>query len=89
MTVKQRSSELAIGQRDWERKHFCFVCNVSVCDIPRHLEAMHNDNELVQAALRKLKKSKERRALWKVLINRGSYAHNNKAKEIGGELHVV
>jgi hypothetical protein len=87
--VKQRSSELSIGQRDWGRKHFCFLCNASVCDIPRHLEAMHNDNELVQAALKKPKKSKERRALWKVLINRGSYAHNNKAKEIGGELHVV
>ncbi|WAR30018.1 LOW QUALITY PROTEIN: hypothetical protein MAR_003586, partial [Mya arenaria] len=84
-----RKEALKEGERDWKRKHLCFICNASGGDIPRHLRTSHSDNELVKEVLKRPKKSKERRSMWKVLINRGSYAQNIKAKEVGGEILVV
>lgn len=86
--VEKRSSNLVKGQRDFKRKHICFVCEKNVCDIPRHAAVAHEDDDLVKAALSKPKGSKERRAIWKVFTNKGAFKANIRAKAVGGELQV-
>ena len=88
VAVEKRSGILGKGQRDWKRKHTCFICNERVCDIPRHATAKHDKDDLVKEALSKQKGSKERRKLWRVIASKGTFKHNMKAKSIGGELHV-
>jgi hypothetical protein len=86
VTVERRT--LNKGQRDWSRKHTCFLCSKSICDLPRHLEKKHKDNCLVQEALSKPKKSKERLQCWRIMSNKGAFKHNIKARDVGGELQV-
>ena len=88
IAVEKRRNMLERGQREWKRKHVCYICDAVVCDTPRHVSAKHSKEDLVKEALSEPKGSKERRNVWKVIVNKGIFKHNLKGKDIGGEILV-
>ncbi|XP_052261560.1 uncharacterized protein LOC127865677 isoform X2 [Dreissena polymorpha] len=67
--------------RIWGKKHSCLYCLKQYPQIVRHLEHVHSNEIDVQRALAFDQKSKERKALWLDLVNRGNVAHNSKVLE--------
>ena len=78
----QKAGKNSKGNID-NKKHACVFCEKLFPNIARHLEKKHkNEKEVVQILLEK-KKSKERRAMWSALVNKGDFAHNFSVLEEG------
>jgi hypothetical protein len=72
------------------KKNCCLYCGTSQQRIARHLEDVHGKKEPeVTQACSHPKQSKERRAAFEILRNRGNYLHNKEVMDIGeGEIVV-
>ncbi|XP_047123340.1 uncharacterized protein LOC124806446 isoform X3 [Hydra vulgaris] len=58
------------------KKHYCLYCEKLLSKIPRHLEHIHKQEELVIEALRYPKKNKERRNMWTYIERKGDFNVN-------------
>ena len=63
-------------RRRWDRRNVCPYCEVPQAKFARHLQLRHGDEVDVQNALSKPKGSGERKTAFRVLQNKGNYAHN-------------
>lgn len=56
-------------------KNYCLFCSKLNSKMSRHLEHIHSDRPEVAAAFQHPQKSKERKRIWKRLINEGNYIY--------------
>ncbi|XP_060590855.1 uncharacterized protein LOC132745869 isoform X2 [Ruditapes philippinarum] len=64
------------GKRVWDKKHACTYCKKQYPKLARHLEQVHANEIDVQRALAFNKNSKERKEVWREIMNRGDFEHN-------------
>lgn len=77
------------ARRVYDKKNYCPFCSKPVSKMSRHLERIHSDKTEVAAAFQYPKNSRERKKIWKKLINQGNFAHNKDVMRTGkGQLAV-
>lgn len=72
------SKKSDIGKRIWDKRHSCLYCSKKYPKLARHLEQKHSGEIEVQRALAFKKSSKERKAVWRDIMNRGDLEHNTR-----------
>ncbi|XP_062599195.1 uncharacterized protein LOC134260661 [Saccostrea cucullata] len=69
------------------KKNICYYCEKPYSRISRHLIQVHNKEMEIAKILSFPKKSKERKTLWKEIVNKGNYKHNYDVMKNGnGEI---
>ncbi|XP_065921183.1 uncharacterized protein [Magallana gigas] len=58
------------------KQNICYYCEKPYSRISRHLIQVHNKEMEIAKILSFPKKSKERKTLWKEIVNKGNYKHN-------------
>ncbi|KAF3860947.1 hypothetical protein F7725_001202 [Dissostichus mawsoni] len=71
------------GSRKYNKKHYCYYCELQVQKISRHLVRKHKDKVEVAKAMSFPIKSKERRQQLDFIRNKGNFAHNSQVFEDG------
>ena len=71
------------GEKRQLKNHSCLYCEKQISKMARHLEQVHADELEVAKVLNLTKKSKERRAAWAALVNKGDFNHNYSVIENG------
>ena len=74
ITVMQTSNE--VGCRKWDKKHFCFYCDVPQAKLPRHLQSCHKEEREVVELASQTNASARKRLLLQ-LRNLGNHRHNS------------
>ncbi len=73
ITVMETSNEG--GHRKWDKKHFCFYCEVPQSKLPRHLQSCHKEESEVVEIASETNPSARKILLWKIR-NVGNHRHN-------------
>lgn len=69
------------------KQNICYYCEKPYSRISRHLIQVHNKEMEIAKILSFPKKSKERKTLWKEIVNKGNYKHNYDVMKNGnGEI---
>ena len=72
--------DFAQQSKQHAKKHSCVFCGKLYSKIARHLEQVHYNEVEVAKILVLPKKSKARMEAWKLLANKGDFAHNQEAR---------
>lgn len=79
-----------VAKRIWDKVNYCIFCGKGSKGLARHLQQAHKTEIEVKEALSFPLRSEERRQIWKKLLHKGNYAHNQKIYETGtGQLVVA
>jgi hypothetical protein len=86
----QMTTKRIKGKRVWDKKKYCLYCDQPYPKLARHLCQKHSTEIEVAAASALKLKSKERRAAFQHLSNKGNFAHNKQVLTEGrGNVIVV
>ena len=81
------------GERKYDKKYSCFLCNKEFGKLPRHLFQTHGDNEEVMEILslnKEIPKEEKLRIhLLDALRLKGDFFHNLRVLHFGGELKLL
>ncbi|XP_014679259.1 PREDICTED: uncharacterized protein LOC106819109, partial [Priapulus caudatus] len=62
------------------KQHCCMYCEKLYAKVPRHMEQVHSEEHEVAKILAMPKMSKRRRGAWVILVGKGDFKHNLKAR---------
>ncbi|XP_019966576.2 uncharacterized protein [Paralichthys olivaceus] len=71
------------AQRVYDKRNYCLFCLKPQSKMARHFERVHSDKAEVAVAFQYPVLSKERRKIWKKLINQGNFVHNKNVIKAG------
>ncbi|XP_060927317.1 uncharacterized protein LOC133001691 [Limanda limanda] len=70
-------------QRVYDKRNYCLFCSKPQSKMARHFERVHCDKAEVAVAFQYPVLSRERRKIWKKLINQGNFVHNKNVIKAG------
>ncbi|XP_053277530.1 uncharacterized protein LOC128438830 isoform X3 [Pleuronectes platessa] len=70
-------------QRVYDKRNYCLFCSKPQSKMARHFERVHCDKAEVAVAFQYPVLSRERRKIWKKLINQGNFLHNKNVIKAG------
>ena len=85
----QPTSTKTLGRRAWDKRYFCYYCQLAVCRLPRHLYTAHSD-EIEVAEIMATKDKDKKMSLITKVRNLGNELHNREVlSNASGSLAVV
>ncbi|XP_058491567.1 uncharacterized protein LOC131463693 [Solea solea] len=77
------------AHRDYNKKNYCLFCSQPQTKLSRHLERVHSDRAEVAVAFQYPVMSRERKKIWRNLMNQGNFIHNKDVLRTGKGLLAV